>query len=477
MKSNYRLYKIFFIQVAVFIISLISVTFIVFYFLSISQTERRVVSDFHSEMLLIEEDLEHQIILAIESVKAMSSRTMIRKYLYSYHNNEISLNELREYTQSKYVDGASVYSNIVTAVRTTVDGDPVAEFKTRDLRMSSNDESKTVKIINENGAYYLMIRNEIIHEQILIGHDIVVFDFNNALSINPNFIDKIQLCETGLNYSGEEQKLSIPIGDYGCFLYGELKTDYLDSEKHKQMKTVIIFSLILFISILIISYFTILRSTAVMISEKDKKNRQLSQLLTERKTLFKEMNHRIKNNLNLINSFIRFELNSDDSERTKRRFSSLQSRINAVSLIHEQLQDKEEIIDIEIRSYLKQLGQRVLDANHAENFVFHFQQGNAISIKSDIAIPVGLITSEFITNSLKHAVTEKDLNIWIELNQIEDGLQLLYCDDGLPYPENFSLSSSDSLGGNLIVSLCNQLRAALRYDFNESKEIMITIPV
>lgn len=137
-----RLYRIFLIQVVAFVLAILVIAFLMFHQIAVDNMEQRVISNYKSELLILAAEVNNKVLISQEKVKALSSRTMIRQQLFAYINGEISLAELRDYTQPKYRDGAAVYSNLLLARRTTLDGRVVAEYLQREFDLPEDAGGK-----------------------------------------------------------------------------------------------------------------------------------------------------------------------------------------------------------------------------------------------------------------------------------------------------------------------------------------------
>ncbi|GEM_PF-586413 len=177
--------------------------------------------------------------------------------------------------------------------------------------------------------------------------------------------------------------------------------------------------------------------------------------------LMRELNHRVKNNLQLINSLIDFQKVGNNHSQQSENLKQLQSRIFTVSRIHDLLDHGEMAEDdIQIDKFISQLAKDLVDFS-----------GNDIGLKLDIPplefqtrklTYVGLILNELITNSIKYAFTEKQENklITIRLINKDNLLKLTYCDNGMGLPE-IDQRSSKSLGLNIISVLTEELEGTL----------------
>lgn len=177
--------------------------------------------------------------------------------------------------------------------------------------------------------------------------------------------------------------------------------------------------------------------------------------------LMKELNHRVKNNLQIISSLIDIEGIIISDPVALKQLEVLQSRIFTVSRIHDILSRKNDISEIQLDLFIKQLIQEIL------NFTPHQIEVNLnlkpVTFPSAKLSYLGLIINELITNTLKHAYPnnkpDKEIAILLQYNDKEE-IILVYRDNGIGFnPED--LPSSNHIGITLIKALTKELGGRL----------------
>jgi len=132
--------------------------------------------------------------------------------------------------------------------------------------------------------------------------------------------------------------------------------------------------------------------------------REKEALLAEKDVLIKEIHHRVKNNLQIISSLLRLQTPREPDEKITGIFLDLQSRIDAMALIHETLYESPDLAKIDFLSYLERLIGNLASVFGTEARSIHIEcSGARTGISIDRAVPLGLIASELLTNALKHA--------------------------------------------------------------------------
>ncbi len=190
-------------------------------------------------------------------------------------------------------------------------------------------------------------------------------------------------------------------------------------------------------------------------------NSKLTQLLIDKEILFKEVHHRVKNNLQIISSLLNLQSNTISDKVILDVLKQSQSRINTMAILHNKLYQTVDFTNVPIEEYLNQLVSSISDSFKIENCVITFEinADSDIVLNIDSAIPFGLILNELVTNSFKHAFKGKQEGL-IKISLIrleEDNFQLIYKDNGCGLVSNYKELSEQSLGLELIDMLVLQL--------------------
>ena len=245
----------------------------------------------------------------------------------------------------------------------------------------------------------------------------------------------------------------------------------------KNIDNTIKLNITLFISVLILAVFLwkLWKNKKKIELQKQKisdNNSALKVNLEEKQFLVQELNHRVKNNLAVILSLIDFQKDQSVSSDQKSRFEDLHQRIRTIKIAHELYSYSVNHNDhslIQIQDYVKKI------------FETHYQSSNrdfeydidvqAITLKVDKVLPLGLIINELITNSIKHAQPEAEiLKLNLKLFQTDDNIEVNYSDNGTTF--NIE-KNKDSLGVFIIEGMIKQLHGT--YD-RENSNYKIVFP-
>ncbi len=206
-------------------------------------------------------------------------------------------------------------------------------------------------------------------------------------------------------------------------------------------------------------------SVARDITEQRQAQESLRQALRDQAALLKEVHHRVKNNLQLIVSLLRLETSRSMEEAAKLVLRDMQGRIQSMALLHETLYRAGNYADVDLSSYLGQLGIQLLRTLKPGSRSIELDRHmTPVSVGIDQAIPCGLVLHELLSNCLKHAFQGMGAGVVrLELDYLADGteVRLSVKDNGVGLPSNFAPLSGKSLGLQLVSDLARQLGGRL----------------
>jgi PAS domain S-box-containing protein len=210
------------------------------------------------------------------------------------------------------------------------------------------------------------------------------------------------------------------------------------------------------------------------ITEKKKAEEEIIKALKEKEILLKEVHHRVKNNLQTISSLLNLQAAAIDDTNVKKFFIDSQNRIRSMALIHQELYALD-LANINAAKYIKELISHLSNSFAIEESrinIIHEIEDKLIGI--DLAVPIGLIITEIITNIFKHAFPgNRKGTLLIEFKEISDGKILRIKDDGVGLPAEFDIGNSTTLGMQLITTLTDQINGTLEVNDSEGTEFVI----
>ncbi|MBP1680324.1 MAG: two-component system sensor histidine kinase [Proteobacteria bacterium] len=198
------------------------------------------------------------------------------------------------------------------------------------------------------------------------------------------------------------------------------------------------------------------------------KTKNLNVALEEKELLLKELNHRVKNNMQMIVSLVRLQKDEISDETLQDILQTVHNRINAMSHLHELLYKQETILHVNAYDYFSLLMEEFEDSSE-KDIAIHFDIKT--DLKIDQAMYCGLILNELVTNAFKYAFPNGTGNIHILLDKMGTHYRLRVYDDGVGYNEE---KISNSLGLVLVKTLAlQQLRGEMRIDSTQGVRVEI----
>lgn len=201
--------------------------------------------------------------------------------------------------------------------------------------------------------------------------------------------------------------------------------------------------------------------------ELEIKNQLIIEKNDEKTILIKEIHHRVKNNLQIIVSLLRLQLNNKQINNDE-ILIKLTNRVHSMSLVHQKLYQKEDLSSLNLNDYIIDLFEHIKNIFDVEKNIILNLESTLDDINYENMIPIGLIFNELISNSFKYAFEEKRV-IHIKINKTNnDKISIKYND--LSSYDLESINSS-GFGIELIKSLVEQINGVILQE-NTTKEII-----
>ncbi len=201
---------------------------------------------------------------------------------------------------------------------------------------------------------------------------------------------------------------------------------------------------------------------------KNRAEHEAQNLANERASLLRELHHRTKNNMQVISSLLNLYGNREEEGPVRFAFMAMKGRINAMSLVHDQLYNSDELTYIRAKPYLEQLVasiQQNIEQDRTE-LLFVLDIADA-HITLETAVPLGILINELVINSVSHGFSNREKgHIGISLEQIDhENYTLGYHDDGVGLPAGFDLERDGKLGFQTLAILVDgQLKGTMQLD-------------
>jgi two-component sensor histidine kinase/PAS domain-containing protein len=215
--------------------------------------------------------------------------------------------------------------------------------------------------------------------------------------------------------------------------------------------------------------------TSQDITREKRDREQIERSLKEKETLLQEIHHRVKNNMQIVSSLLRLQSQHVKDTETQEIFNACQNRINSMALIHTALYQSKNIASIDFKAYISRLmRQLILAYNQQDSSLDYSVDVQDIHLEIDKAIPCGLIISELISNSLKHAFpSSKKGLISVNMQGQKGKYTLTIKDNGIGFPKGMDFRKTGTLGLQLVTDLTTQLAGTIDMNTNSGTEFII----
>jgi two-component sensor histidine kinase len=215
-----------------------------------------------------------------------------------------------------------------------------------------------------------------------------------------------------------------------------------------------------------------------MAIERQRYERSLRQALEHQKVLVNEINHRVKNSLQLVASMFSLQATATQNAELAQSLQEATSRVTAVARIHERLYRTADIGTVDLASYLADICEDL--AGLAPQCEVKYEPAGPIPIATDRAVRVALLLTELMTNAAKHAYPEgRQGHVTVRLVRADEGtVRLAVQDQGEGLPTAFDVERSGGLGLKIVRALLTQTGATLSIHRHQpGSEFVIDFPM
>lgn len=195
-------------------------------------------------------------------------------------------------------------------------------------------------------------------------------------------------------------------------------------------------------------------------------NELLAEKNKENELLLKEIHHRVKNNLEIVSSLLELQADRLTDETTQGILKDSQNRVQSMGIIHQKLYLAGNLNSVEMQDYFKNLSESILETFNAWDKMEIEVDMRKTDLNVEVAIPIGLIVNELVTNAWKYAFPETIFKhqkgkIKIQLKEIDQKqFQLVVSDNGVgKYPA--APIQGTGFGSQLIRLLTQQLNGKM----------------
>ena len=183
--------------------------------------------------------------------------------------------------------------------------------------------------------------------------------------------------------------------------------------------------------------------------------------IREKEMLLWEIQHRVRNNLQMITALIRLEARTASVATLGDHFDRLAGRVQSLQLLYSSLEPDARSDEIDLGVYLSQIASAVMQS-HATAGISLDLKVDTYPVSVNVAMPAGLVVNEVMTNALKYAFAGREGGtISLRSTTCGNGCQVEVADDGIGLPEGAHWPRAGSLSALIVRSLRDNAHASL----------------
>jgi PAS domain S-box-containing protein len=217
------------------------------------------------------------------------------------------------------------------------------------------------------------------------------------------------------------------------------------------------------------------------ITEQKQADEQIKASLKEKEVLLREIHHRVKNNLQVVSSMLNMQARITKDKDTIDILAESKNRLNAMALIHAQLYESRNLSEVNMRGFVKGLLRQLFQSYPVQDTkITPKVRVVDYPLPISLAVPVGLIINELLTNVFKHAFDNREEGeIAVILGVSEKGeVRLRVSDDGVGLPGGFNLNTTKTLGLHLVKILVeDQLQGNMEIESKKGTAFTIVFEI
>jgi two-component sensor histidine kinase len=186
-------------------------------------------------------------------------------------------------------------------------------------------------------------------------------------------------------------------------------------------------------------------------------------------TLLKELNHRVKNNLQIISSLLNLQAHKIKDLNAQNALEDAKNRVVSMALIHQKLYRTNSPMELNLKGYINDLSAFIIDSIGDRKNTDLSTTVDDVKLNIEKAVTTGLIVNELVTNAIRHGftnITHKQLHISVNKPSPER-IKIEISNNGNSLPKNFNLEKLESFGLNLVKSLVDENNGTIAAQANK----------
>jgi len=257
------------------------------------------------------------------------------------------------------------------------------------------------------------------------------------------------------------------------------------NEKYKILEPInevpsLVTAIVVIIVIVLMFKFDTIKYQKKINQQKDELEKKVAELAVKNElanSLLKELNHRVKNNLQLVSSLFIMQSYKTTDAHTKQALDEARNRIDTVALMHQRLYKENKELQTNLNLYIRELANYVLQSSgQIDETTIAIDD---ITLSMEDTLHIGLIVNELLTNILKYGIhTETNkTKVWISIASNENQVTISIRDNGQGFPESFSIDNTKSFGLELVRAIVLQHDGTFNFSNKQGASIELTLTI
>jgi two-component sensor histidine kinase len=215
------------------------------------------------------------------------------------------------------------------------------------------------------------------------------------------------------------------------------------------------------------------------ITERKRSDEALRASLREKDVLLREVQHRVRNNMQIISSLLNHQASTLSDPVLREAFRASQGRIKSIALIHEKLYRSGDLSRIDFADYIQSLVVHLFHVHQVDlTRVQYVLDLEPMDLDVNISIPLGLIVNELVLNAIRHGFShQRTGEVVVRLAKNDDQSHtLLVRDNGVGIPGGVDLEKVETLGFQIVGMLAGQIDGTISIETPPGTSVTIRFP-
>ncbi|WP_181700847.1 sensor histidine kinase [Chthonobacter albigriseus] len=197
-----------------------------------------------------------------------------------------------------------------------------------------------------------------------------------------------------------------------------------------------------------------------------RRTEQMREAKDRAELLMREVYHRVANSLGMVSALVRLQSNALEDQTTKAVLEEIQSRIQAVAMVHQRLYQSDDVSEVALDDYLRSMLEQFQSMMGQHNRIRLKFQLEPLALKTDSSINLGVIAAEWVMNAAKYAYPDRSGEVRVSLSRTPDGKALLAVEDDGTESCKGEIKGT-GLGTRIVKAMARAIDATIDYEYRQ----------